>query len=795
MARSSGFRRESRAAKAIRLSTQPEGTKFGPKSKLTMVNLAAPVIALVNCLWKHKGKVFVLMVILIWLVFVLVLWRNATRRESTKPITTTSSNIDDEIVESTTDPMENMTIFPLAPHHKNFIGYCTNEFCYKADRLFGQNVDQSIDPCDDFYKFACGKFHLRNPLKNKHLITETTKLHDKIEKVLLKRLLDTDREELTFIKSIRSFFLDCSQPEKLVHNELPLLQEVFHSIQNALSLEKLISITINNGIPSYLDIHVRTGTLKEANKLITFISVPHRPFDYLTEDRFPKYEEFIQKALKLAWPKVNNTRYALEARKIENTLFNCARANRRYSNREANSTVLNPSAVRTAYQINFGRVVNDTSFDNYLLAIRDGYFFNCMSREQLSSLRMHATWKAIQFYGPILSDEFVEIERDYLKQIKTPLEEENEEEEPVLEKICFNFIRDSLPLVVGRMFIDEFNFTESTKLAGQKLFYSVMDRLLSRGGMLEYGFPKFMAAELTKTSLKKFLKEMNSTNVQVAYPNWILSNSEMSKVFDLKNQSGNLFERALEIRKKIHHVEREKMKMNVSAWLKDGRFEWWPVWPYFINPFYSESHNLLTLPAGILMNVLFNVQAPSYFNYGSLAVLISRLIMSSIEPHERNFAKFFSQGSINFHFYAAKEMYDILDANNKPEEQTNLLINLTATLKQDIADHGGILLAFKAFQKVAGDKPELSFTHFADRKDSQMFFLSYANSLCSVVSKDEMTRRINNSYPYSPPKRRVNWPLAHSTHFTESFGCSSDKEMYAKPRVKFWSPVDQNNLQ
>jgi predicted metalloendopeptidase len=113
-----------------------------------------------------------------------------------------------------------------------------------------------------------------------------------------------------------------------------------------------------------------------------------------------------------------------------------------------------------------------------------------------------------------------------------------------------------------------------------------------------------------------------------------------------------------------------------------------------------------------------------------------------------------------------------------------LPINGRLTLGENIADFGGIRLAYDAYQRRVrerGDEPEL----LADLSNEQLFFVAFAQGWCSLASP-EITRLLTTVDPHALPEHRVNVPLRHAPGFWQAFACEPGSPMRAAEVCEIW---------
>ncbi|CAF1395223.1 unnamed protein product, partial [Rotaria sordida] len=167
----------------------------------------------------------------------------------------------------------------------------------------------------------------------------------------------------------------------------------------------------------------------------------------------------------------------------------------------------------------------------------------------------------------------------------------------------------------------------------------------------------------------------------------------------------------------------------------------WTDWaPTTINAFYFPLYNDITFPAGFLQPPFFHKDAPKYLNYGGVGVVIGHEIIHGFDDLGRHFDKegnkisWWSNETINTfnkHKQCIIEQY-----NNYVMAQINVEINGERTQGENIAENGGLKVAFFAYQKWAHTHKNVDkkLPGLSKYSAEQMFFLNYGRMCCSKMT-------------------------------------------------------------
>ncbi|SFT27393.1 M13 family metallopeptidase [Mucilaginibacter polytrichastri] len=213
----------------------------------------------------------------------------------------------------------------------------------------------------------------------------------------------------------------------------------------------------------------------------------------------------------------------------------------------------------------------------------------------------------------------------------------------------------------------------------------------------------------------------------------------------------------------------------------------WGMTPPTLNAYYNPSFNEIVFPAGILQYPFFDKDADDAINYGGIGMVIGHEMTHGFDDQGSQYDK---DGNLNV--WWTKEDNDKFKAKTqavaKQYDAYTVLgdthVNGNLTLGENIADNGGVALAYEAFKRTAEGKSDHKIDGFTP---DQRFFLSLAQ-IWRSKNRDESTRmRINND-PHSPAMYRVNGPISNTDAWYKAFDVKPGDKLY-KPenaRVKIW---------
>lgn len=213
----------------------------------------------------------------------------------------------------------------------------------------------------------------------------------------------------------------------------------------------------------------------------------------------------------------------------------------------------------------------------------------------------------------------------------------------------------------------------------------------------------------------------------------------------------------------------------------------WPMMPQTVNACCMQQQNEICFPAGILQAPFFSVGYDDASNYGAIGVVIGHEITHNFDTSGRlfdiegNMKDWWSEGDADKFNELTRNTIDRFDSM---AAMPFLMCNGKLTLNENIADFGGLKIAYRALEKVMSDKVDEKIDGFTWQ---QRFFISYAQ-VWANVSTDEMIKQnvLNNCH--SVPMVRVNGTLPMFTPWYEAFGVNSDSKLFVEEdkRAKIW---------
>src|SRR5438094_892050 len=213
----------------------------------------------------------------------------------------------------------------------------------------------------------------------------------------------------------------------------------------------------------------------------------------------------------------------------------------------------------------------------------------------------------------------------------------------------------------------------------------------------------------------------------------------------------------------------------------------WGMTPPTVNAYYNPKLNEIVFPAGILQPPFFNPKADDALNYGGIGAVIGHEMTHGFDDQGRQFDEVGNLRDWWTPESAAKfkeRSGAIVKQYSEYEPLPGLHVNGELTQGENIADIGGVKIAYAALQKALGGKPQEKIDGFTPE---QRFFLGFAQ-IWRSVQRDEDLKLMVNTNPHSPARYRVNGPLSDLVEFQKAFNLPDNCPMVrpADKKVNIW---------
>src|SRR5881409_2906306 len=320
---------------------------------------------------------------------------------------------------------------------------------------------------------------------------------------------------------------------------------------------------------------------------------------------------------------------------------------------------------------------------------------------------------------------------------------------------------------LGKLYV-AFDFPPQAKARALELVNNLKEALSDRIKTLKW---------MDEPTKQEALKKLAAMRVKIGYPDKWLDYSMLSidrAPFVLNAIRAGKFEGTRELNKVGKPVDPTE----------------WGMTPPTVNAYYNPNMNEIVFPAGILQPPFFYANADDAINYGGIGAVIGHEMTHGFDDQGRQFD---AAGNLRDWWTpqsAAKfkeRSQAIVNQYNEYEPLPGLHVNGELTQGENIADLGGVKLAYAALQKALDKNPQEREKKIDGLTPEQRFFLSFA-TIWKSKQRDEDLKLHLNTDPHSPARYRVDGPFSNLPEFQKAFNIPDGSPMVqsADKRVKIW---------
>jgi endothelin-converting enzyme/putative endopeptidase len=639
------------------------------------------------------------------------------------------------------------------------------------------SMDRTADPCADFFQYSCGGWIKRNPIPADQSSWDTySKMQDENRERLRGILEDAAKPGAhrdVSTQKIGDYYASCMDEKAIDAKGAEPLQPELEKISQLKSKKDLAEIaagmTDDNilfGFGSAQDYRDASQVIAEADQ--GGLGLPDRDY-YLKEDAKSvelrkKYVAHVQKMFELLGDKPEAA--ASEAQtvmRIETALAkgSMTRVERRepknldHKTTAADLEKISPDFDWTVYFTKVGLPSLAS------LNVTSPTFFKAMSeeiaKEDVADWKTYLRWHLVHAYATALSAPFVnENFAFYDKTLR------GQQEMQPRWKRCTQSVDRQLGEALGKVYVDKY-FSPEAKQDALKMVKEIETAMEQDIDSLSW---------MSATTKQQALVKLHGMANKIGYPDKWRDYSRLNIVRG--DEFGNV-ERARQF-----EFNRDLAKIGKPL----DRGEWDMTAPT-VNAYYNPQMNDINFPAGVLQPPAFDPTSDAAPNYGDTGGTIGHELTHGFDDEGRQFD---ANGNLRDWWTAddAKEFQQRADCiSNQYSTYTiidDIKINGKLTLGEDVADLGGLILAWKAWKD---DTKGQDLKPIDDLTPDQRFFVGYGQSWCGE-SRDETKRLRATVDPHSPEKYRTNGVVSNMPEFQEAFHCKAGSPMVNANRCRVW---------
>ena len=647
------------------------------------------------------------------------------------------------------------------------------------------NLDTSVKPAEDFYKYACGGWMKKNPLPAAYsrfgsfdqLALDNNKRINSILTDLLKNTYQAGTTEQKLSDFYKLAMDSVRRNKEGVTPAMPLIGE----IEGAKTVADLRALQLKYAAFGYgVPMGIGFGA-DEKNAKMNILNIYqgglvlgqkeyYLDTDSATTAIREAYKKHIVRMFKLfGFPEVDAVKKMENIMSIETALAKVSKSRTELRDVEANYNKMTLEQFESSYpHVNLTKLLNaegvKTEYFKEMVVGQPDFVKGAdavIASMTADGLRAYMEWDAILSAASYLSDEVVEANFDFFGRTLS-----GRKENYPRWKLATSHVEGQMGEALGKMYVERY-FPASSKERMRKLVKNLQISLAERIEAQDW-----MSAETKKAALDK----LNSFYVKIGYPDqW-------------KDMSGLTIDPKLSFYENVQRCRLfwDKWNIDYRAGKPVDKEEWFMT-PQTVNAYYNPTTNEICFPAGILQVPFFDPTADDAFNYGAIGVVIGHEMTHGFDDQGRHYDKngnmtdwWTASDAENFNkraekyaeFFSAIKVLPDLNANGK------------LTLGENLADHGGLEVAFNAYKHATKDAPLKTIDGLTP---DQRFFLAYAGVWAGNIT-EEGIRQLTKMDPHSLGEWRVNGALPHINAWYDAFNVKPSDKMYLPEdeRLKLW---------
>lgn len=376
----------------------------------------------------------------------------------------------------------------------------------------------------------------------------------------------------------------------------------------------------------------------------------------------------------------------------------------------------------------------------------------------IAKLKIYLRWNMLRGCGAHLSSDFVNASFAYSSAL-----DGQKVQTPRKERVS-TLVDSYLGELLGQLFVEKY-FTPAAKQYMVEMVNNLKEALGDRIKHLDWMSP------VTK---ERALKKLNAFTVKIGYPdNW---EKYEGVVINRDDYFGNL-----------RAASKWRYNFNVSRLGKPVDKTLWGITPPTVNAYYNPTNNEIVFPAGILQFPFCDFKADDAVNYGGIGAVIGHEMIHGFDDKGRQYD---ADGTLR-DWWTKEDADKFKSRTDQVVKQFNaftvldtLHVNGKLTLGENLADLGGLNIAYEAFSKTKQGQSANTIDGFTP---DQRFFLSWAQLWRLSQTPESAAQRLLID-PHSPEQFRTNGPITNISAWYKAFDVKPGDKLYKKPedRTKIW---------
>jgi len=640
-------------------------------------------------------------------------------------------------------------------------------------------MDKSVDPCVDFYQYACGDWLKNNPIPaDQAEWGRFDELHERNQMILrniLEKASADNPNRSSNDQKIGDFYYSCMDEAGIkAKGTAPLkpMMERIDAVNDKSQLPALVGQLHSSGVEALFafgsEPDAKDSMMEIAGTDQGGLGLPDRDYYLKTDAKSVEmrsaYVQHVTNMFKLLGESPDKA--AANAKTVLNLETELAKASMdRVERRDPNKvyhkmTTAQLQALSPAFTWKeYFATIGSPSFDSLDVSVPDFVkgINQLVANNNLEDVKIYLRWQTVHRAAPLLPNAFVDENFAFYGKTLTGAKEIRPR-----WKRCVSFANGDLGEAVGEAYVAQ-QFPPGSKAATLKMVQELEAALKNDITQLPW-----MTAETKKQALDKLAHIEN----KIGYPD------KWRDYSTLKIVRGDALGNGL--RANEFEFKRELNKIGKPV----DRTEW-GMTPPTVNAYYNPQENNINFPAGILQPPFYDPKVDDAVNFGAIGAVIGHELTHGFDDSGSDFD---AQGNLrNWWTPKDREQFDKLEQCFVSEYDGFVAVDDVhlkgkLTLGENTADNGGLRIADMALLDMLGSASQKPIDGFMPE---QRLFIGWGQIWCEN-QRPENARMLAGVDQHSPSKFRVNGVVSNMPEFQKAFGCKANSPMVRNPACRVW---------